>query len=101
MSVYSISLQTSLAIAGFPGSLVPSPTPSFLSLLSTVLSSDEKLGMGLGTRLLHRYMYHWHRHTPQHRIILLLIFMTYVVTLITVLTGAMVKISLDRGSVQI
>ena len=33
------------------GSLVPSPTPSFSSLLSTVLSSDEKLGVGLGTRL--------------------------------------------------
>ena len=32
-------------------SLVPSPTPSFSSLLSTVLSSDEKLGVGLGTRL--------------------------------------------------
>ena len=28
-------------------SLVPSPTPSFF----TVLSSDEKLGVGLGTRL--------------------------------------------------
>ena len=33
-------------------SLVPSPTPSFSSLLSTVLSSDEKLGVGLGTRLI-------------------------------------------------
>ena len=32
-------------------SLVPSPTPSFPSLLSTVLSSDGKLGVGLGTRL--------------------------------------------------
>ena len=32
-------------------SLVPSPTPSISSLLSTVLSSDEKLGVGLGTRL--------------------------------------------------
>ena len=33
-------------------SLVPSPTPSFPSLLSTVLSSDRKLGVvGLGTRL--------------------------------------------------
>ena len=32
-------------------SLVPTPTPSFSSLLSTVLSSDEKLGVGLGTRL--------------------------------------------------
>ena len=32
-------------------SLVPSPTPSFSSLLSTVLSSDEMLGVGLGTRL--------------------------------------------------
>ena len=27
------------------------PTPSFSSLLSTVLSSDEQLGVGLGTRL--------------------------------------------------
>ena len=34
-------------------SIVPSPTPSFPSLLSTVtvLNSDGKLGMGLGTRL--------------------------------------------------
>ena len=34
-------------------SLVPSPTPSFSSLLSTVkrTASDEKLGVGLGTRL--------------------------------------------------
>ena len=35
-------------------SLVPSPTPSFSSLLSTVpyyVCSDEKLGVGLGTRL--------------------------------------------------
>ena len=39
----------------YRASLVPSPTPSFSSLLSTVkrvLSSDEKLGVGLGTRLL-------------------------------------------------
>ena len=35
-------------------SLVPSPTPSFSLLLSTV-SSDEKLGVGLGTRLIHEY----------------------------------------------
>ena len=41
---------------GYLGSLVPSPTPSFSSLLSTVLSSDEKLGVGLGTRLLFRDM---------------------------------------------
>ena len=39
-------------ITPFARSLVPSPTPSFSSLLSTVLSSDEKLGVGLGTRLL-------------------------------------------------
>ena len=32
-------------------SLVPSHTPSFPSLLSTVLSNDGKLGVGLGTRL--------------------------------------------------
>ena len=38
------------------GSLVPSPTPSFLLLLSTVLSSDEKLGVGLGTRLCNRHV---------------------------------------------
>ena len=42
-------------------SLVPSPTPSFSSLLSTVkhftvLSSDEKLGVGLGMRLVSSYI---------------------------------------------
>ena len=34
---------------GHHASLVPSPTPSFLSLYRT--ASDEKLGVGLGTRL--------------------------------------------------
>ena len=43
-------------------SLVPSPTPSFSSLLSTVLSSDEKLGVGLGTRLILVSVY-WYRYT--------------------------------------
>ena len=45
-------------------SLVPSPTPSFSSLLSTVkftvLSSDEKLGVGLGTRLIHDVIHFAH-----------------------------------------
>ena len=41
--------------------LVPSPTPSFSSLLSTVkrTASDEKLGVGLGTRL---FDTHIHEH---------------------------------------
>ena len=33
------------------GRLVPSPTPSFSSLAVRYTASDEKLGMGLGTRL--------------------------------------------------
>ena len=41
-------LENRRKIAMVKYSLVPSPTPSFSSLLST---SDEKLGVGLGTRL--------------------------------------------------
>ena len=49
------SLTSDMAVWLTISLVVPSPTPSFSSLLSTVkrtvLSSDEKLGVGLGTRL--------------------------------------------------